>query len=601
MKKGMKTMEKFGKILLVLMFSFSQLSFPIEVLADELSQASETTMEMKDEEEKVQNNEEDNQEEKGVEEENNHTVTPTLNQSENDEENVDDSEKTIQLTINGIAADEYDLMSNDPDKMIRISYGYENEMTTEEIDFSNKLYGDYEFEYTINSTEEVVKVTIHYIGNNDEILSKYLLNDISLEEGKFVILGSFDGIKKTDFLNRIDWKKLMNEYNVSGYSTSIEEGISIVADGEKLIIQTDQFDISYPIQVVGDYNQDGVVDVHDSLFIIDNILTPENEKNYNILDATNPVFFNGKWENNIVAHDDLQNSFVNKTEIPVGEELVVKYYITGFQEDKLTGIEGNINYNKEILELMNVDVSTDFYGTVLENGHFAYLLSNYSSEGIFMTLTFKTLKSGDANISIDNILASLGVKANLDDSVSTTVTVFENGKGGDVDPENTVTPVQTKTEEPVVTPTPVVLTNTTNVTARTIKLSSDNLIKSLTIKGYDIKFDPNTLEYSLKVKNSVKSLDLKVVLNSSSASYEISGNQNFKVGANTVTIKVTAEDGTERTYTLKVTREKAKTEEEQEEKKSSKTIIIILIILVIIGLIYVIFKDDEEDSKESKK
>ena len=601
MKKGMKTMEKFGKILLVLVFSFSQLSFPIEVLADELSQVSETTMEMKDEEEKVQNNEEDNKEEKGVEEENDHTATPTLNQDEKNEENIDDSEKTIQLTINGIAADEYDLMSNDPDKMIRISYGYENEMTTEEIDFSNKLYGDYEFEYTINSTEEVVKVTIHYIGNNDEILSKYLLNDISLEEGKFVILGSFDGIKKTDFLNRIDWKKLMNEYNVSGYSTSIEEGISIVADGEKLIIQTDQFDISYPIQVVGDYNQDGVVDVHDSLFIIDNILTPENEKNYNILDATNPVFFTGKWENDIVAHDDLQNSFVNKTEIPVGEELVVKYYITGFQEDKLTGIEGNINYNKEILELMNVDVSTDFYGTVLENGHFAYLLSNYSSEGIFMTLTFKTLKSGDANISIDNILASIGVKANLDDSVSTTVTVFENGKGGDVDSENTITPVQTKTEEPVVTPTPVVLTNTTNVTARTIKLSSDNLIKSLTIKGYDIKFDPNTLEYSLKVKNSVKSLDLEVVLNSSSASYEISGNQNFKVGANTVTIKVTAEDGTERTYTLKVTREKAKTEEEQEEKKSSKTIIIILIILVIIGLIYVIFKDDEEDSKESKK
>ena len=88
-----------------------------------------------------------------------------------------------------------------------------------------------------------------------------------------------------------------------------------------------------------------------------------------------------------------------------------------------------------------------------------------------------------------------------------------------------------------------------------------------------------------------------MVLNSSSASYEISGNQNFKVGANTVTIKVTAEDGTERTYTLKVTRQKAKTEEEQEEKKSSKTIIIILIILVIIGLIYVIFKDDEEDEE----
>ena len=51
MKKGMKTMEKFGKILLVLVFSFSQLSFPIEVLADELSQDEETTMETENQEE----------------------------------------------------------------------------------------------------------------------------------------------------------------------------------------------------------------------------------------------------------------------------------------------------------------------------------------------------------------------------------------------------------------------------------------------------------------------------------------------------------------------------------------------------------------------
>ena len=45
MKKGIKTIEKIGKFLLVIMFSVSQLSFPIEVFADVLSQADEETVE----------------------------------------------------------------------------------------------------------------------------------------------------------------------------------------------------------------------------------------------------------------------------------------------------------------------------------------------------------------------------------------------------------------------------------------------------------------------------------------------------------------------------------------------------------------------------
>ena len=614
MKRQIKAMEKMGKILLILMFLFSQLSFPIEVLADELSQDEETTMETENQEEN-QNIESEEKEEATTPEEN--KVSEEVNenvsdysvstQQETNEENpvTEPETKKVIISINNkeLENNEYILKSNDENKTLEISYGYSDDLQKDTVDFSNKLYGDYSFNYTLENNEEV-NFIIRYVGNNDEILKNYLSSNLKIEDGKIIVYGKKEGIKPEDFLKELNWNELKTDYEVTDYSLNSQE--ELIKTGDTLSIklaanQNATAAINYSIQLLGDYNNDGLVDEKDSEYIIDEILNNSTEQNFNILDATNPVFKTGLWENNATAKDELENSLVTKEETYVGEELVVKYYLNGFKEDKLTGIEGTINYNKDLLELMNVEAN-GIYGGINDNNHFAYLLDDYSSENAFMILTFKVLKKGDANISIDDIKASNGVEVNLNDSISTTVKISEYGKGGDVDQtQSQVTTSQTTTTEPTVQTVSLVATPTTTVTARTIKLSSDNLIKSLKIKGYSIDFDPNKLEYSIKAKNNVKSLDLEVILNDENASYEISGNQNFKVGENTVTIKVTAEDGSERTYTLKVTKEKAKDTEEKEEKSSSKTIIIILIILVIIGLIYVIFKDDEEDNKESKK
>ena len=613
MKRQIKAMEKMGKILLILMFLFSQLSFPIEVLADELSQDEETTMETENQEEnqniKSEEKEEQIQDEIKVSEEIKENVSSysVSTQQETNEENpvTEPETKKVIISINNkeLENNEYKLMSNDENKTLEISYGYSDDLQKDTVDFSNKLYGDYSFNYTLENNEEV-KFTIHYLGNNDEILKKYLSSNLKIEDGKIIVYGKKEGIKPEDFLKELNWNELKTDYEVTDYSLNSQEELIKTGDILSIKLSANQnatATINYSIQLLGDYNNDGLVDEKDSEYIIDEILNNNTEQNFNILDATNPVFKTGLWENNATAKDELENSLVTKEETYVGEELVVKYYLNGFKEDKVTGIEGTINYNKDLLELMNVEAN-GIYGGINDNNHFAYLLDDYSSEKAFMILTFKVLKKGDANISIDDIKASNGVEVNLNDSISTTVKISEYGKGGDVDQtQNQVTTPQTTATEPTVQTVSLVATPTTTVTARTIKLSSDNLIKSLKIKGYSINFDPNKLEYSIKVKNNVKSLDLEVILNDENASYEISGNQNFKVGENTVTIKVTAEDGSERTYTLKVTKEKAKDTEEKEEKSSSKTIIIILIILVIIGLIYVIFKDDEEDNKESKK
>ena len=595
MKKGIKTLEKIGKIFLVLLFSFSQLSFPIEVLADELSEENQAPVEETKE-----------QQEDEIAKFSNEEIEPTENETsslENTEEEtpVVDEEEII-TKINGEETNEYTLTSDAEDKVVTISYGYSNDLKEEQIDFSKKLYGDYYYTYNLSETKSI-NITIHYEGDNNDILNHYISSSLTVENNIIKINGAKEGITKQDFLNHINIQALEEDYEVE-FGIDLMNDTDLIQNGTIAVLTSNDtlspIEIQYQIQINGDYNQDGLVNEEDSLFIVDEILNNSSDTNLDIITATNPVFKTGSWKNDLIAQDELENSLVNKKEINKGEELVVKYYITGLEKDQLTGIEGNINYNKELLELMNVEVTSALYGGANANNHFAYLLDNYTSNGIFMTLTFKTLKAGEANISIDDIKASLGVEAKIDSSIAATVTINDYGKGGDVEEEQT-TNNNVSTPSPVPSTSIITPTKVNNVVAQTIKLSSDNLIKNLTIKGYTIDFDTNTLEYKIKVKNQVKSLDLEVTLNDQSASYEISGNKNFKVGENIVTIKVTAEDGSTRTYTLKVTREKAEEIEETEEKSSSKTIIIILIILVIIGLIYVIFKDDEEDNKESKK
>lgn len=61
--------------------------------------------------------------------------------------------------------------------------------------------------------------------------------------------------------------------------------------------------------------------------------------------------------------------------------------------------------------------------------------------------------------------------------------------------------------------------------------------------------------YDIVVPYEVEALDLSLMLKDSNAKYKVTGNENFQVGkVNVVTITITAEDGTQRTVILNVTR-----------------------------------------------
>lgn len=89
--------------------------------------------------------------------------------------------------------------------------------------------------------------------------------------------------------------------------------------------------------------------------------------------------------------------------------------------------------------------------------------------------------------------------------------------------------------------------------------SSDATLKSLDVSGYTLSpsFKSSTTSYSIKVANSVTGLNIDAVANHAKATVNVSGNNDWVVGNNTVTIKVTAEDGTVKNYTLNVNREAA--------------------------------------------
>ena len=101
------------------------------------------------------------------------------------------------------------------------------------------------------------------------------------------------------------------------------------------------------------------------------------------------------------------------------------------------------------------------------------------------------------------------------------------------------------------------VTNADNVVTKyVIKLnkkyqeSDDATLKSLSIKGYNIEFSPDTYEYALTLKNGDTEFEnIEAVPNSDKAKVTISGNKNLTSNSQ-VTINVTAEDGTEQDYII---------------------------------------------------
>lgn len=342
----------------------------------------------------------------------------------------------------------------------------------------------------------------------------------------------------------------------------------------------------------------------------------------------------------------------NKEELYVGDTFNVEVTIKSSDvEDFINGITGLVS-NSDNVKLLSITFNEKFIGTYNEDNMFVAAGTSLSNDEVVMTLEFMAIDDGEATIGLsgkvangmnikdleeltcsvnimrkssNNNLSSL--KADIgtfdiefDKDVTVyTLTVPSDAKEvilsgaledllSSVDglykyelTEDKTTAIITVTaedgstkvytvyiikEKPVVT-TPVVY-----------YYSSNNYLKTLEVSGYELEFDKNKEEYTLSVKNDVTSLDITAVAEDSRARVEITGNEKFKVGKNTIVISVKAENGDVREYKLVVTKEDDKSttlSEEESSNTAEKVVIIILIVLVVLGLLYLIFKKDEEE------
>ena len=96
---------------------------------------------------------------------------------------------------------------------------------------------------------------------------------------------------------------------------------------------------------------------------------------------------------------------------------------------------------------------------------------------------------------------------------------------------------------------------TQNVEGNFDKASANLDILRLSHEGISPQFDTNVTEYYITVDKTVDTLDVEAIPENPKAKVEVSGSGKMILGKNTITIKVTSEDGTQsKTYTIYVTK-----------------------------------------------
>ena len=246
----------------------------------------------------------------------------------------------------------------------------------------------------------------------------------------------------------------------------------------------------------------------------------------------------------------------------------------------LCGLVGNLNYDTDKIELISISGLEDFD---LTNGKKLVL---YKSTGVkngtkVLSMKFKNKslsKNETTVISLTNITASDGDKdITTNDTTKTIKFVVNESKNN-----NSSTS-----------------TNKTTTTVKTLK-SDNNYISSITLSDGNIAFDKDILTYDIIVSYETNTIEINVNLEDDKATIIGDGKHTLNVGNNLITLTVKAEDESERTYTLNISREEKDIVVDNDNKVTEKDIkennyvmpIVTISIILVIGIIgFVIWKN----------
>lgn len=100
--------------------------------------------------------------------------------------------------------------------------------------------------------------------------------------------------------------------------------------------------------------------------------------------------------------------------------------------------------------------------------------------------------------------------------------------------------------------------NTTSTTPKEKEKSKDSTLSALSVKEGKItpEFNKDVKEYALTIPYETTAINVTATPTDSKATVAVEGNKELKEGENTVTVKVTAEDGSTSNYIIKVARKR---------------------------------------------
>lgn len=452
---------------------------------------------------------------------------------------------------------------------------------------------------------------------NEEIKNNYQLVFTSGTDATYVVVvkgdNTFDNVFDTnDMLSMMEG--YLNEEEIPSMDVVGEEELGTITFEDIMMINEflkENGDISKEVE---DNKNLSLVfgNIPDHVFVGDTFNVTVEVNSDNILDYIDGI--NGVISvsdnlrlDDIVFNDKLVGTFNdNYNFVAAGDSLTNGNMVMTLVLTATSDGVGNVSVSGDISKFLNINEFNTLLGEVVIERNISTnnnLASLNASVGNFdvafdkdvteytLTVPYDTesvILSGslaDVNSSVDGLIE---YKLTDDRTVATITVTAEDGT------VKTYTIYIVKEAKPVTTATPV-----------TYYYSSNSYLKSLEIDGYDIDFDKETYEYKISVSSDVTSLDIKAVAEDSKSRVEINGNEGFKKGENTVTITVTAEDGTTKEYKIVVDKagdkKSATTEKEESSNTAEKVVIIILIILVVLGLLYLIFKKDDEEEIVIKK
>lgn len=229
-----------------------------------------------------------------------------------------------------------------------------------------------------------------------------------------------------------------------------------------------------------------------------------------------------------------------------------QYYIS-YDKSKMSYLGSSVGQNKPDGDFSESDNN----GTIILLYFDDKAGGNPLKNGVFATLKFKAIAEGVANINV----SGEGFSTITNSIVSLTT-------------NNASKSITITKEEVIPTPTPeennnnnnnnINNNNNSNNTSNNnetrqeekkeeTKLSNDALLKKLEIEGYDIEFNSDKTDYKISVPYETTRLNINYEASNNKAIVELD-NKTLKVGNNEITIKVIAEDKTEKIYKITVTR-----------------------------------------------